>query len=243
MMMMMMMSLTATLGFVSLITLVGSMESPCCSCTAGLPGIPGISGKDGRDGRRGPKGEAGPPASSLPRSLRGDKGEPGPRGPLGKNGPKGPTGLEGEKGEQGEVGATGSPGDHKRQYQSAFTVARLTQEHPLKNTPILFTKQITNDHQDYNVTSGKFQCRIPGHYFFSFHSSHSANLCAALYVDGKATSSFCDHMSSKSQVASGGVLVSLAGGQEVWMEVNDYNGMIGTEGNDSVFSGFLVSPQ
>ncbi|KAE8574197.1 hypothetical protein XENTR_v10024948 [Xenopus tropicalis] len=236
----MMMSLAAALGFLMLASSVGSVVSPC---PAGLPGVPGFPGKDGRDGRRGPKGESGPMATTLHRSLKGDKGDTGPQGPLGKNGPKGPAGAAGEKGEQGEMGDTGSPGDHKRQYQSAFTVARLTNEHPVKNSPILFTREITNDHKDYDVTSGKFRCRIPGQYYFSFHVSHSANLCAALYVDGQAKASFCDHMSSAVQVASGGVLVALEAEQEVWLALNDYNGMIGTEGNDSVFSGFLVSPQ
>ena len=31
-------------------------------------------------------------------------------------------------------------------------------------------------------------------------------------------------------------------GDEVWLSVNDYNGMVGIEGSNSVFSGFLLFP-
>ncbi|XP_069803415.1 complement C1q subcomponent subunit C [Dendropsophus ebraccatus] len=226
----------------TLLTWVESSDVPCISAMPGMPGIPGIPGRDGRDGQKGAKGEKGIPASIHSPSPKGEKGIKGPPGPMGKNGPKGPPGPPGDKGEQGPPGDNGMPGNHKRQYQSAFTMARATEVNPTKNSPIIFNRIITNDHQDYDVNTGKFVCRIPGLYYFVYHASHSSNLCVTLYAANEEKASFCDHMSNTFQVTSGGVLAQLEKGQEVWLSVNDYNGMIGIENNDSVFSGFLVFP-
>ncbi|XP_073426190.1 complement C1q subcomponent subunit C isoform X2 [Dendrobates tinctorius] len=225
-----------------LFTWVESSDSQCFVALPGMPGIPGIPGRDGRDGHKGAKGEKGIPPSSNMINLKGEKGIKGLSGPMGKNGPKGPPGPPGDKGEQGLHGDKGISGNHKQQYQSAFTMARATEIHPEKNTPIIFNRVITNDHQDYNATSGAFVCRIPGLYYFVYHASHSSNLCVSLYAANERKVSFCDHMSNTLQVTSGGVLVQLKRSQEVWLSVNDYNGMIGIEDNDSVFSGFLVFP-
>ncbi|XP_072281353.1 complement C1q subcomponent subunit C [Pyxicephalus adspersus] len=226
----------------SFLVLVDSGETQCTSPIPGLPGIPGTPGRDGRDGLKGTKGEKGLPAKLNVGGLKGEKGIKGPQGPVGKNGPKGPPGLPGEKGEMGPKGDNGIPGNHKRQYQSAFTVKRSTGEHPERNAPIKFNDIVTNDHNDYNRETGKFMCRIAGLYYFVYHASQSHNLCVTLRVDDEVKASFCDHMSNSQQVTSGGVLVQLKKGQKVWLVANDYNGMIGIENNDSVFTGFLVFP-
>lgn len=54
--------------------------------------------------------------------------------------------------------------------------------------------------------------------------------------------SFCDHKTNTMQVSSGGIILHLQAGNEVWLEVNDYNGMVGIGGSDSIFSGFLLFP-
>ncbi|XP_075047793.1 complement C1q subcomponent subunit C [Mixophyes fleayi] len=226
----------------ALLSWVESAESPCVSATPGLPGIPGIPGRDGRDGQQGAKGDRGAPAGSTVGALKGEKGNRGPTGPMGKNGPKGPPGPPGEKGEFGLQGDNGVPGNHKRQYQSAFTMMRKTSQYPDKDKPIIFHTPITNDHGDYNISTGRFVCRVAGLYYFVYHASHRSNLCVTLKVDNEQKASFCDHMFNEQQVTSGGVLVQLIKGQEVWLSVNDYNGMIGIENGDSVFSGFLVFP-
>uniref|UniRef100_A0A8C5PEY1 Complement C1q C chain n=1 Tax=Leptobrachium leishanense TaxID=445787 RepID=A0A8C5PEY1_9ANUR len=216
---------------------------PCASSPQGLPGIPGTPGRDGRDGRKGTKGESGLPANSLKvTEFKGEKGVQGFVGPKGKSGPPGPPGPPGITGVRGEKGENGMPGDHKRDHQSAFTVARKTVGFPNKNEPIVFDATITNNHGDYNTNTGKFTCRIQGLYYFIYHVSLSSNLCVSLFTDEERKASFCDHKTNEYQVSSGGILVQLNKGQEVWLAVNDYNGMIGTAGHDSVFSGFLVIP-
>ncbi|XP_008936649.1 PREDICTED: complement C1q subcomponent subunit C [Merops nubicus] len=213
-----------------------------CYGAPGLPGLPGLPGKDGRDGLKGAKGEPGIPAPPATRGLKGMKGEPGSPGLPGKNGPVGPPGPPGDPGPMGIAGVPGMPGSYKQKHQSAFSVTRQTREHPSKNVPVVFNHVIVSTNQDYNTTTGKFTCRLPGLYYFVFHSSQTANLCVILYVDEVRMASFCDHNTNTMQVSSGGILLHVAAGSQVWLEVNDYNGMVGIGNSDSIFSGFLLFP-
>uniref|UniRef100_A0A8B9TQ61 Complement C1q C chain n=1 Tax=Anas platyrhynchos TaxID=8839 RepID=A0A8B9TQ61_ANAPL len=216
--------------------------SQSCYGAPGLPGMPGVPGRDGRDGLKGAKGEPGIPAIPATRGPKGMKGEPGSPGLPGKTGPAGPPGPPGDPGEMGSAGEPGMPGSYKQKHQSAFSVTRQTAEHPLKNIPVIFNHVITNTNNDYDTTTGKFTCKLPGLYYFVFHSSQTANLCVLLFKNMKKMASFCDHKTNTMQVSSGGILLHLQAGNEVWLEVNDYNGMVGIGGSDSIFSGFLLFP-
>uniref|UniRef100_A0A8D2P0D2 Complement C1q C chain n=1 Tax=Zosterops lateralis melanops TaxID=1220523 RepID=A0A8D2P0D2_ZOSLA len=213
-----------------------------CYGTPGLPGMPGLPGRDGRDGLKGAKGEPGTPAPSTQLGPKGMKGQPGLPGPPGKPGPRGAPGPRGLPGIRGLNGPPGPPGSVKQQLKSAFSVTRQTSQYPLKNVPVVFNNVITNTNDDYDTTSGKFTCRVPGVYYFVFHSSHTANLCVILHKNQRKMASFCDHKTNSMQVSSGGTLLHLAAADEVWLGVNDYNGMVGIANSDSIFSGFLLFP-
>ncbi|NWI83989.1 C1QC protein, partial [Dryoscopus gambensis] len=122
----------------------------------GLPGMPGMPGRDGRDGLKGAKGEPGE------RGIPGPPGKPGPAGFPGPMGPPGPVGL---------TGPPGMPGSSKQRLQSAFSVTRQTSQYPAKNVPVVFNNVITNSNHDYDTTTGKFTCSLPGVYYFVFHTS------------------------------------------------------------------------
>ncbi|NXW88658.1 C1QC protein, partial [Alopecoenas beccarii] len=124
--------------------------------TPGLPGMPGMPGKDGRDGLKGAKGEP---------------GEPGSPGVPGKSGFIGPPGPPGDPGIMGLPGEPGVPGIYKQKHQSAFSVTRQTIQPPSKDVPVVFNHVITNTNDDYDTTTGKFTCRLPGLYYFVFHTS------------------------------------------------------------------------
>ncbi|NXR44100.1 C1QC protein, partial [Hippolais icterina] len=220
-----------------------TVEPPHYSCygSPGLPGMPGLPGRDGRDGLKGAKGEPGIPASST-QGPKGMKGDPGFPGPPGKPGPPGVPGARGAPGPPGPPGAPGLPGSSQQRQHSAFSVTRQTNVYPQKNVPVVFNNVITNTNDDYDTTSGKFTCRLPGVYFFVFHSSHTANLCVILHKNQRKMASFCDHKTNSMQVSSGGTLLHLAAADEVWLGVNDYNGMVGIANSDSIFSGFLLFP-
>ncbi|NWI01480.1 C1QC protein, partial [Tichodroma muraria] len=215
-------ALTLLLNLGSAVALENSHN---CYGAPGLPGMPGMPGRDGRDGLKGAKGEP---------------GEPGPRGPPGKPGPPGIPGPTGIPGDAGDVGPPGMPGSSKQKQQSAFSVTRQTSQYPLKNVPVVFNNVITNTYRDYDTTTGKFTCRVPGVYYFVFHSSHTANLCVILHKNQRRMASFCDHKTNTMQVSSGGTLLHLDAADEVWLGVNDYNGMVGIASSDSIFSGFLL---
>ncbi|XP_066059081.1 complement C1q subcomponent subunit C [Chamaea fasciata] len=234
--------LALSLLFLNLGSAVVVENTHSCYGTPGLPGMPGLPGRDGRDGLKGAKGEPGIPASSTQLGPKGTKGERGSPGPPGKAGPPGAPGAMGAPGEQGYTGPPGPPGSFKQQLQSAFSVTRQTSQYPLKNVPVVFNNVITNTNNDYDTTSGKFTCRLPGVYYFVFHSSHTANLCVILHKNQRKMASFCDHKTNSMQVSSGGTLLHLAAADEVWLGVNDYNGMVGIANSDSIFSGFLLFP-
>ncbi|XP_052547882.1 complement C1q subcomponent subunit C [Tympanuchus pallidicinctus] len=234
--------LALTLLLLRLESAVTSDPPHNCYGAPGLPGIPGVPGRDGRDGLKGAKGEPGIPAIPTMQGPKGMKGEPGSPGLRGKMGPIGPAGPLGDQGVMGAPGQQGLPGSFKRMHQSAFSVTRQTGEHPMKNVPVIFNNVITNTNNDYSTTTGKFTSRISGLYYFVYHSSMERNLCTLLFQDKVKKASFCDHKTNSIQVTSGGVLLHLQAGNQVWLEVNDYNGMVGTGESDSIFSGFLLFP-
>ncbi|XP_036684935.1 complement C1q subcomponent subunit B [Balaenoptera musculus] len=220
----------------------GGQAGTNCYGIAGMPGLPGAPGKDGYDGLPGPKGEPGIPAIPGTRGPKGQKGDPGTPGYPGKNGPMGTPGIPGAPGNMGPPGDPGDEGRYKQNHQSVFTVTRQTVQFPAPNSLVKFNSVITNPQGDYNTNTGKFTCKVPGLYYFVYYTSHTANLCVQLYRSGVKVTTFCDHMSNSKQVSSGGVLLQMQVGEQVWLAVNDYNGMVGTEGSDSVFSGFLLFP-
>ncbi|XP_004603748.2 complement C1q subcomponent subunit C [Sorex araneus] len=221
---------------------LGGQAGTSCYGIPGMPGLPGSPGKDGHDGLQGPKGEPGAPAIPGPQGLKGQKGEPGKPGHPGKHGPMGPLGSLGDPGIPGPPGLPGEEGRYKQKYQSVFTVTRETSQFPEPNSPVRFNTVVTNPQGDYDTSTGKFTCKVPGFYYFVHHTSQTANLCVQLFRDDDRVTSFCDHKTNSKQVSSGGVLLRLQKGQQVWLAVNDYNGMVGTAGSDSVFSGFLLFP-
>ncbi|NXO44412.1 C1QC protein, partial [Locustella ochotensis] len=235
-------SLALTLLLLNVGSAVAVENSHSCYASPGLPGMPGLPGRDGRDGLKGAKGEPGipaPPTQIGPKGMKGDRGIPGPPG---KPGPPGAPGASGVPGPPGDPGAPGLPGSSKQRQRSAFSVTRQTSQYPLKNVPVVFNNVITNTNNDYDTTSGKFTCKLPGVYYFVFHSSHTANLCVILHKNDRRMASFCDHKTNNMQVSSGGTLLHLAAADEVWLGVNDYNGMVGIASSDSIFSGFLLFP-
>ncbi|NXQ19524.1 C1QB protein, partial [Peucedramus taeniatus] len=126
----------------------------------GIPGLPGQPGSDGRDGEIGPKGE---------QAERGEKGVPGLPGQPGKVGPIGIPGAVGLPGIRGMPGPMGEPGDYKVTIRSGFSAARSLSSYPRREQPIRFDRVITNENGHYENRYGRFTCRVPGTYYFTYH--------------------------------------------------------------------------
>ncbi|KAG9265607.1 complement C1q subcomponent subunit A [Astyanax mexicanus] len=224
-----------------------------------LDGKPGKPGNPGRDGSPGEKGEKGDPAPQVHLSeeemvaLKGEQGEQGHRGQMGLQGFEGLLGPEGPAGPAGPDGVTAAnSGDvNSGASKVAFSVVRTDKQIITYNTPVIFDKAITNEHNDFHTNSGRFTCSVAGVYYFVFHFVSEVNLCLKLKTDTNPVVdlTFCDfNLQRRSQVLSGGAVLKLAKGNRVWIErVNPHN--MPLKGFEKitmksemslVFSGFLI---
>ncbi|XP_048471173.1 complement C1q subcomponent subunit B-like [Rhincodon typus] len=235
-------------GSVLLLLVVASSAQDTCPASSlihgspGQPGRPGAPGKNGRDGPPGRKGNQGLPGAVGLAGPKGQKGEPGFEGTTGKVGPEGERGEQGEKGAMGEKGERGDIGDHTSTLKSAFSMARSTVMSPRRNFPIKFDKQISNEQNHYFSRAAKFRCQIPGLYYFSYHATSKGNLCVNIILNQDRQVGFCDQVYNTFQVSSGGVVLKLKADDFVHLETTDANSMLGVDGADSIFNGFLIFP-
>ncbi|XP_051536298.1 complement C1q subcomponent subunit A [Myxocyprinus asiaticus] len=220
-------------------------------------GKDGLEGIPGRDGMPGPKGEKGKPALQVELNkiaLDEFKGEMGSQGPQGEVGPKGYLGLQGPPGPPGPKGPRGTSagfGTANISQKPAFSVLRNKLSYPLHGQPVTFDMQLSNVNGNFHLETGYFTCKVPGVYYFVFHSMSEGRLCLRLKSNSKSpvSLSFCDfNLRSVSQVVSGGAILKLAQNERVWIEPfkadnTDGNKMSKSSGQVSaVFNGFLIYP-
>ncbi|XP_069771429.1 complement C1q subcomponent subunit B-like [Narcine bancroftii] len=232
-------------GLVLLFLLMVSSAQDTCPASSrihgipGLPGIPGSPGKDGLDGLPGMKGIPGVPGSFGIAGRKGEKGEQGIEGTVGRSGPDGEKGEKGEKGAMGKKGQKGEIGEHTQTLKAAFSVARSTNNKPKSGTTISFGK-INNEFRNVMTQDGKFQCTIPGLYYFTYHATSKGSLCISFMLNKEKVVTFCDKTYNTFQVSSGGVILQLNTNDVVTLQTNKFNSMQGFQGVDSIFSGFLI---
>uniref|UniRef100_A0A8C8SC65 Complement C1q B chain n=1 Tax=Pelusios castaneus TaxID=367368 RepID=A0A8C8SC65_9SAUR len=212
----------------------------------GIPGVPGQPGSNGRDGVSGPKGEKGPSGQMEGYLEVGEKGELGSPGYPGKVGPKGPIGSKGSPGPSGPPGPKGESGDFKTTLKSAFSAARTISTLPRREQPIRFDRIITNENSHYESRYGRFTCQVAGIYYFTYHVTSRGNLCITIKKGqgsrGEKVVTFCDYVHNIYQVTTGGVVLRVQQNESVWLEPSEKNSLVGIEGADSVFAGFLLFP-
>ncbi|TRY54755.1 hypothetical protein DNTS_031271, partial [Danionella cerebrum] len=229
----------------------GSQGSPGSRGNEGRMGRPGADGQDGRDGDRGAKGEKGEQGRPGYPGRRGRPGYPGlvgksgPRGPKGVEGPPGPSGPTGVRGETGDFGESGSPGGCScgSAARSAFSVA-VTKSFPKEQIPIPFDRILLNAGGHYSATSGKFNCMIPGVYYFTYDVTLSnKHLAIGLVQNGQYRIKTFDANTGNYDVASGSTILRLKKGDQVWLQIfySEQNGLFfDPYWTDSVFTGFLI---
>ncbi|NXI49901.1 OTOL1 protein, partial [Chloroceryle aenea] len=204
----------------------------------GSKGEMGVQGMQGVDGNQGEKGEQG---------HKGEKGDLGPAGVMGPSGPKGVAGSKGSRGSPGKKGSRGpkgARGDTAKLLRSAFS-AGLSKPFPPPNVPIRFDKILYNDQEDYNPSTGKFNCSVPGAYVFAYHLTvrgrpARVSLVARSRKVAKARETL---YGQEIDQASFLTILKLSAGDQVWLEVaRDWNGVYVSAEDDSVFTGFLLYP-
>lgn len=113
---------------------------------------------------------------------------------------------------------------------------------------VIFDTVITNQEGPYQSHSGRFVCAVPGFYYFTFQVISNRDLCLSIVSSSQSqirrSLGFCDTNSKGLfQVVSGGSVLQLQRGDQVWIEKDPLKGHIyqGPE-VDSIFSGFLIFP-
>lgn len=230
-------------------TLVATLTEDVCRAPNGKDGVAGNPGRPGRPGLKGERGEPG--AAGIRTGIRGPKGDPGESGPPGKPGNMGfpgPNGPLGSSGPPGPKGIKGNPGNIRDQPRPAFSAIRQKPP-PTAGNVVIFDKVITNEEGPYQNNTGRFVCAVPGYYYFTFQVISKWDICLSIKSSssrGQPRSSlgFCDANSKGLfQVVSGGTVLQLQRGDQVWIEKDPAKGRIyqGPE-VDSIFSGFLIFP-
>ncbi|KAJ7316237.1 hypothetical protein JRQ81_002399 [Phrynocephalus forsythii] len=220
----------------------------------GRMGFPGKDGPDGEDGEKdggekgekGPQGKAGNPGKPGPKGKAGAIGKAGPRGPKGPKGNPGKWGGPGKKGPKGIQGDPGMPGPcscRDKKARSAFSVA-VTKSYPRERLPIKFDRVLMNEGGHYNTSSGKFMCRIPGIYYFTYDITlANKHLAIGLVHNGQYKIKTFDANTGNHDIASGSTILSLKQNDEVWLQIfySEQNGLFyDPYWTDSLFTGFLI---
>ncbi|XP_072033199.1 uncharacterized protein [Amphiura filiformis] len=214
-------------------------------CQAGIPGIPGQHGLQGSKGDAGVKGEKGDSCDIDPSIVKGESGQdglPGSEGRAGrpgKTGPAGPPGLPGQPGERGEKGEISEIPERRK---SAFTAVNRQDKAVTTSSPLGdWDHVVVNKGNDFNQTTGKFTCRVPGIYVFMF------SLCdwdanhpiGQLMKNGEALVGTYSNIGGHDQ-ATNGALVELAEGDQVWIGFGNSGTVNSNNWKYTTFSGYLL---
>ncbi|XP_041658903.1 otolin-1-like [Cheilinus undulatus] len=228
---------------------------------AGGRGLPGVKGAVGPKGVKGNKGDMGKPGDPGMDGQKGDTGEkgmcdctdgadgsdgsPGEKGDKGEKGDTGAQGVQGPMGPQGNegmIGLRGPPGPCTPVIQSAFS-ACINESYPSPDYPVPFHHVIYNEQEHFMPWMGMYVAPVNGTYVFSFNLAvYLRELIVGLFVNHNPI--VINRESSHQSVTCQTVVVHLAYGDRVWLQVKDEttNGIYTDYESSSSFSGYLLHP-
>ncbi|KAM4543399.1 complement C1q-like protein 3 [Fundulus diaphanus] len=191
---------------------------------------------------QGPRGEPGRPGKMGPKGTPGEPGPPGPVGPPGNKGEPGRPGLSGALETNAVAGAI-SAATYSTVPKIAF-YAGLKKQHEGYEV-LKFDDVVTNLGNQYNPTSGKFTCSIPGIYFFTYHvlmrGGDGTSMWADLYKNNQVrASAIAQDADQNYDYASNSAVLHLEPGDEIYIKLDGGKAHGGNNNKYSTFSGFII---
>ncbi|XP_010888619.1 complement C1q tumor necrosis factor-related protein 4 isoform X2 [Esox lucius] len=136
--------------------------------------------------------------------------------------------------------------------RSAFSVARtspfLGENGRQEKEPLAFDVEYVNIGGHFNMTSGRFDCRHPGAYYFAFTvGKHPRRALSVKLMTGQGDVQamvFDEDTSRRREMQSQSLLLSLRVGDSVWLysQQDERYAVYSNQGRYTTFSGFLVYP-
>ncbi|XP_072048228.1 uncharacterized protein [Amphiura filiformis] len=240
--------------------------------TPGIPGVPGSNGIHGNVGPKGDqgegiKGEAGPsgekgdvgnpglkgesgltglrgvPGKVGPAGFAGPVGVPGPAGIAGPVGGPGPAGIAGPIGAPGTPGVKGQKGEMGQSRLSAFSAVRSSSFTPSSSGLALpFNVIHTNVGDDFDTTSGRFTCEIPGIYMFTYSiGTYTSGPLIYLMKNEVIINGMYRQDENLHDTVSNTAVLQLDAGEQVWLKCFYSGRQIYSDSNRyTTFSGVIL---
>lgn len=195
----------------------------------------GPQGKPGRQGKPGLPGPPGPP---------GPPGEPGPPGPMG---PPGNSKNQSERPEIFPLGGRTATGMGTAVYTMGPRVAFYAGlRNPQEGYEILrFDDVVTNIGNNYDGATGKFVCKVPGTYFFTYNvlmrGGDGTSMWADLMKNTQVrASAIAQDQDQSYDYASNTVILHLDPGDEIYIKLDGGKAHGGNSNKYSTFAGFIL---
>ncbi|KAL2101857.1 hypothetical protein ACEWY4_003618 [Coilia grayii] len=181
--------------------------------------------------------------------LKGDKGDRGDRGTPGKQGPEGQPGRDGPQGPKGSKGGPGPPGSACPPKHAAFSVGRRKSLHSEEHyQALLFDVTFVNVHEDFDMFTGRFRCRVPGVYFFNVnvHTWNFKETYVHVMQNETERAIVYAQPSERSIMQSQSLMLPLARQDQVWLRLFKRQRDNAIYGDDKdvyvTFNGHLITP-
>ncbi|XP_029583185.1 complement C1q tumor necrosis factor-related protein 1 [Salmo trutta] len=181
--------------------------------------------------------------------LKGDKGNRGDRGTPGKSGEEGATGSRGPMGPKGTKGQAGPPGDPCKIQEAAFSVGRRKSLHSVDYyQALVFDTEFVNLHGHFDMFKGKFNCHVPGIYFFNvnIHTWNFKETYLHIMRNDKEQAIVYAQPSERSIMQSQSLMLPLELNDEVWVRLykRERENAVYSDDVDVyiTFNGYLIKP-
>ncbi|XP_056307205.1 C1q-related factor-like [Danio aesculapii] len=204
----------------------------------------------------------GPP---LPTYAHGPQGKPGRQGKPGLPGPPGPPGPPGEPGPPGPMGPPGNSKNHTERPEifplggrtatgmgtAVYTMGpRVAFYAGLRNPQegyevLRFDDVVTNIGNNYDGATGKFVCKVPGTYFFTYNvlmrGGDGTSMWADLMKNTQVrASAIAQDQDQSYDYASNTVILHLDPGDEICIKLDGGKAHGGNSNKYSTFAGFIL---